>query len=255
MTEVVQISDYEVVIDGQSYSAIAIPAADSGVVTAERNRLLKNLKLESLISNLLRAGELLTLAYNGVAGFGTLRGAVTSISDRLRVLAADCEITMQRFERSSRIITGNLRDCFKFLMNGREEAALLWLGKAGGCGQGHGRRGRRPCGPVRHAGQRCRADLGRHAEGAGRDRGGEGEAGGADRRPQREGCGGADARGGAGQAEGRAATTLQRGQGEGGNRRKPGLCAVDRQRHHEAARRWLGGVRWCHDPHELALPA
>ena len=87
MTEVVQISDYEVVIDGQSYSAIAIPAADSGVVTAERNRLLKNLKLESLISNLLRAGELLTLAYNGVAGFGTLRGAVTSISDRLRVLA------------------------------------------------------------------------------------------------------------------------------------------------------------------------
>ena len=38
---------------------------------------------------------------------------------------------MQRFERSSRTITGNLRDCFKFLMNGREEAALLWLGKAG----------------------------------------------------------------------------------------------------------------------------
>jgi hypothetical protein len=131
MTEVVQISDYEVVIDGQSYSAIAIPAADSGVVTAERNRLLKNLKLESLISNLLRAGELLTLAYNGVAGFGTLRGAVTSISDRLRVLAADCELTMQRFERSSRTITGNLRDCFKFLMNGREDAAIIWLGKAG----------------------------------------------------------------------------------------------------------------------------
>jgi hypothetical protein len=131
MTEVVQISDYEVVIDGQSYSAIAVPAADSGVVVAEKSRLLKNLKLDSLISNLLRAGELLTLAYNGVAGFGTLRGAVTSISDRLRVLAADCELTMQRFERSSRTITGNLRDCFKFLMNGREEAALLWLGKAG----------------------------------------------------------------------------------------------------------------------------
>ena len=30
MTGVVQISDYEVVIDGQSYSAIAIPAADLG---------------------------------------------------------------------------------------------------------------------------------------------------------------------------------------------------------------------------------
>ena len=106
------------------------------MVTAERNRLLKNLKLESLISNLLRAGELLTLAYNGVAGFGTLRGAVTSISDRLRVIAADCELTMQRFERSSRTITGNLRDCFKFLMNGREEAALLWLGKAGAAAKG-----------------------------------------------------------------------------------------------------------------------
>src|SRR3954471_17011399 len=51
-------ADYEVVLDGQSYSAIAVPAPDSGVVDAERNRLLKNLKLESLIANLTRAGEL-----------------------------------------------------------------------------------------------------------------------------------------------------------------------------------------------------
>jgi hypothetical protein len=131
MADAVQMADHEVVLDGQSYSAIAVPAPDSGVVDAERNRLLKNLKLESLIANLTRAGELLNLAYNGVAGFGNLRGAVTGVSDRLRVLAADCQFTMQQFERSARTITGNLRDCFKFLLNGREEAVIFWLGKAG----------------------------------------------------------------------------------------------------------------------------
>ena len=131
MADVVQMSDYEVSIDGTTYSAIAVPAANSGVVVAEKTRLLKNLKLESLISDLFRSGDLLNLAYNGVAGFGDLRAAVTSISDRLRVLAADCELTMQRFERSARGIALNLKDCFKFLMGGREEAAIIWLGKAG----------------------------------------------------------------------------------------------------------------------------
>ena len=131
MTEVVQPSDYEVVIDGQSYSANAVPAADSGVVIAARDRLLKDLKVESLISNLLRAGELLDLAYNGAAGLGNQRNAVTSISDQLFVLTGDCELTMVRLDRSSRGTAGNLRDCFKFLMHGREEAAIQWLGKAG----------------------------------------------------------------------------------------------------------------------------
>jgi hypothetical protein len=131
MADVVQMSDYEVSIGGATYSTVAIPAADSGVVVAEKNRLLKNLKLENLISDLFRAGDLLNLAYNVVAGFGDLRGAVTSISDRLRVLAADCELTMQRFELSAGNIAGFLKDCFKFLMSGREEAAIIWLGKAG----------------------------------------------------------------------------------------------------------------------------
>jgi hypothetical protein len=131
MADVVQMSDYEVSIGGATYSTVAIPAADSGVVVAEKNRLLKNLKLGNLISDLFRSGELLNLAYNGVAGFGDLRGAVTSISDRLRVLAADCELTMQRFELSAGNIAGFLKDCFKFLMSGREEAAIIWLGKAG----------------------------------------------------------------------------------------------------------------------------
>ena len=38
---------------------------------------------------------------------------------------------MERLARSSRTTVGMLCDCIKFLMNGREEATILWLGKAG----------------------------------------------------------------------------------------------------------------------------
>jgi hypothetical protein len=134
MADVIQKSGYEVVIEGTSYSMVAVPEASSALVTKQKDRVLRNLKLDKLISNLMRAGELLFLAYNGVAGpskeHGELRAGVTKISDKLGVLTADCEATMQAFEQSANQILNNLRDCFKFLLQGKEQWAITWLGKA-----------------------------------------------------------------------------------------------------------------------------
>jgi hypothetical protein len=131
MAEVVAQSDYQIVIDGTVYSMTQIPDGTSPLVQSEQGRVLRNLKLDKLISNLMRAGELLFCAYNGVAGFGELRAAVTKISDQLAVLTGDCEAAMQGFQRSASSILGNLRDCFKFLLSGKEDWAVKWLAKAG----------------------------------------------------------------------------------------------------------------------------
>jgi hypothetical protein len=131
MADIIQKASYELVVEGTTYSMVAVPEASSALVTKQKDRVLRNLKLDKLISNLMRAGELLFLAYNGVAGYGELRASVTKISDNLGVLTADCEATMHAFERSAKSILGNLRDCFKFLLQGKEEWAITWLGKAG----------------------------------------------------------------------------------------------------------------------------
>jgi hypothetical protein len=131
MADISQKTDYQVQIEGTTYSMATIPAPGSALVTKEKQRVLRNLKLDKLISDLMRAGELLFVAYNGVAGFGQLRASVTTISDKLGVLTADCEATMQAFERSAKSILTNLHDCFKFLLQGKEQWAITWLGKAG----------------------------------------------------------------------------------------------------------------------------
>jgi hypothetical protein len=131
MADIVAKADYQVLIEGTTYSMVAVPEASSALVTKQKDRVLRNLKLDKLISNLMRAGELLFLAYNGVAGHGELRAGVTKISDKLGTLTGDCEAAMHDFERRAKSILDNLRDCFKFLLQGKEQWAITWLGKAG----------------------------------------------------------------------------------------------------------------------------
>ena len=99
----------EVAIDGVTYSMLAKPAADSKIVAQQKGIVLRNLKLNKLVADLMRSGELLWLAFNGVAGFGEFRAAVWEIGDKLGNLAVDCESTMQRFELSARTILDNLK--------------------------------------------------------------------------------------------------------------------------------------------------
>ena len=133
MADIAKTTDYQVQIEGATYSMVTIPDAGAALVTKEKQRVLRNLKLDKMISDLMRAGELLFVAYNGVAGFGELRASVTTISDKLGVLTGDCETTMQSFGRSAKSILDNLRDCFKYLAPGpgRLGNHLAWQGGRG----------------------------------------------------------------------------------------------------------------------------
>jgi hypothetical protein len=130
MADIIDKADYQALIEGTTYSMVKVPEASSALVTTQKDRVLRNLKLDKLITNLMRAGELLFVAYNGVAGHGRLRKSVTDISDKLGRLAGDCEASMHQFQRRAGSILDNLRDCFKFLLQGKEQWAITWLGKA-----------------------------------------------------------------------------------------------------------------------------
>jgi hypothetical protein len=63
MADIIDKADYQVLIEGTTYSMVTVPEASSALVTKQKDRVLRNLKLDKLISNLMRAGELLFLAY------------------------------------------------------------------------------------------------------------------------------------------------------------------------------------------------
>jgi hypothetical protein len=68
MADITKTTDYQVQIEGTTYPIVAIPDAGAALVTKEKQRVLRNLKLDKMISDLMRAGELLFVVYNGVAG-------------------------------------------------------------------------------------------------------------------------------------------------------------------------------------------
>ena len=135
MPDVVKLDERSVtvvqVLDGKTYqevhSMLVIPDAGSKLVKEHTQRILGNLNLDTLITNLARTGQLLFVAYNGVAGFGKLRAAVTTLQDKLSVLCGDCELALSGFERSADEILKNLKQVFSFLLKGKEDWALKFL--------------------------------------------------------------------------------------------------------------------------------
>jgi len=123
-------------IDGipyeETHSMLVIPDAKTKLVLEHKRRILGNLNLDTLITNLSRTGQLLFVAYNGVAGFGKLRAAVTTLQDKLSVLCGDCELALQGFEASSEQILKNLKQVFTYLLKGKEDWSLKFLG---GCAE------------------------------------------------------------------------------------------------------------------------
>jgi len=131
MNEVTNITDYSVTIDGNTYSMLEIPRADSALIKSERERVLRNIDLEKLVTGLNRCEELLFLAYNGVAGFGELTAAMTKLHDNYGKLCGKCEIELGNIERQSAAILSKLKMVFTLLTKGKEKAAIEFLEKCG----------------------------------------------------------------------------------------------------------------------------
>lgn len=131
MNEVAKLTDYNVTIDGNTYSMLDIPRADSPLIKSERERVLRNIDLEKLVTGLNRCEELLFLAYNGVAGFGELTAAMTKLHDNYGKLCGKCEIELGNIERQSAAILSKLKMVFTLLTKGKEKAAIEFLEKCG----------------------------------------------------------------------------------------------------------------------------
>ena len=133
--ELVSPADYRVTIvtadRSESFSLVEVPDAKSRLVDVQRGQILINLKLDDLMADLSRSGQLLFLAYCGVAGFAPLRKAITEMQDKLMVLCSDCELTLNAFSMTSEQILDNLTRVFANLIAGEEEWALEDLAACG----------------------------------------------------------------------------------------------------------------------------
>jgi len=130
MSDPVNIEDYSVKIDGDTYFMKKLPPPDSKLVTDERARVLKTIKLEKLIEGLSRTGDLINLAYNATpAKFGNLRAPMAKLQDRFGGLCAKCIQEMDSVAEATRAILPNITRTFTFLLDGKDELAISFLSR------------------------------------------------------------------------------------------------------------------------------
>ena len=121
--------NYSIILSGESYSLLEIPAESSAAVIAGKEAILENLRLDNLVTGLERASGLVYVAQNGVAGFGSLMAAMTGLGDGIISATADASLTLSGFSDDSEAILRSLRRSMDFLLKGREKLAVRYLTK------------------------------------------------------------------------------------------------------------------------------
>ena len=115
-------------IDGESYALDKIPAEQSAVVLAKKDKLLKAIDLKTLADDLGRVGGFIRIAYNGVGAAGP---KFTNEQIQIQRLGYDitklCDksaLTLGKFKKASTCILTDLQSTYKFLLDNMEELAL-----------------------------------------------------------------------------------------------------------------------------------
>ena len=128
MADVENIDDYRVVIKGTTYSILDIPAERSAIVQEQTGAILKSLSLDAIVEGLEKSDSLLRCAYNGVAGKGTLRGAVMRLQHDLKEACSKTLLALGEFETQSNEVLENMNQMFRNLIKpGQVEFALDYL--------------------------------------------------------------------------------------------------------------------------------
>ena len=121
--------NYSLVLSGETYSLLEVPAESSQAVVAGKKAILESLRLENLVTGLSRAADLVYVAQNGVAGFGPLMAAMTGLSDSIIAAASDTALTLSSIADDSDSILRYLQRSMGFLVSGREKLAVKYLAK------------------------------------------------------------------------------------------------------------------------------
>lgn len=130
MGEAVELKNYTVEIDGETYSVLSVPKPESGLVQKEKVSVLRGISLDKLLRNLSSAGKYLDLAYNGTAGT-MVQSKVSNLSKGLMNLTNDALVAITSLERKTEQILKDLGSTFDWLLKGKESVALKKLTRAG----------------------------------------------------------------------------------------------------------------------------
>ena len=119
-----------ITIEGETYTIANVPDG-SKLVLKVRSRILAEMKLDDLLSKLQLVGKLLFVAYNGVATEPKLRGELSTLQVNYMTLCAKSYEAMVAFDDYCTKMLGHLKNLFNYLLNGKEDLALLYLSRMG----------------------------------------------------------------------------------------------------------------------------
>lgn len=114
----------------ETYSLKSYPKQDAGAVVAAKQEVIGDVSLETMLTDLERAGDMLYLAFVGLKGT-KLAGRVGSRQKDLAILCSDCVAAMRALESGSRKVVGSLIKAFKWLQKGQEARALKVVQRCG----------------------------------------------------------------------------------------------------------------------------
>ncbi|RKP47601.1 hypothetical protein D7S89_15360 [Trinickia fusca] len=117
--------------ESTGYALNQVPGAQTGAVVQARANVLKNIELNKLVTGLSRTGDLIYLAYNGVAGFGELTASLTELHDQFGKLCGKCDVDLGYFAAQSQQIQSILVDAFTALFDDEPEFAYQTLSDCG----------------------------------------------------------------------------------------------------------------------------
>lgn len=113
----------------ESYIIDSEPVATSTLVLKGKEEILHEMNLDNVLINLERAGDLMFVAYNGVAGAkgGQIQAKMSGLQKTLADLCNDCVLAMQMYEKESIEVLGYLIKTYSWLLKGQEEIAIKQL--------------------------------------------------------------------------------------------------------------------------------
>ena len=118
-------------IKGESYVLDEIPSESSGVVMAEKEKLLGVINLKALVDNLGRIGGFIRIAYNGVgaAGYEHIEEQIEiqTIGYGIAHLCNKSALTIAKFKKASGNIITHLQCTYGYLLENLDEMALKTL--------------------------------------------------------------------------------------------------------------------------------
>ena len=121
----------EIEIEGETYALDKIPSKDSGIVKAEREKLLGVIDLRALVSDLGRVGGFIRIAYNGVGAAGYQyteeQIEIQRLGYDITKLCDKSALTVAKFKKASSSIVTDLQCTYGYLLDNLEEMALETL--------------------------------------------------------------------------------------------------------------------------------